>query len=31
MYLIDKKGTLRTIKARDNMEQLIPKLLAEGI
>jgi thiol-disulfide isomerase/thioredoxin len=29
MFLIDKKGILRTIDARDNMDTLIPKLLAE--
>jgi thiol-disulfide isomerase/thioredoxin len=29
MFLIDKKGVLRTVEARDNMEDLIPKLLAE--
>jgi peroxiredoxin len=30
MYLIDKKGVLRTVNARENMEELIPKLLAEA-
>jgi peroxiredoxin len=30
MYLIDKKGVLRSASARDNMEELIPKLLAEN-
>ena len=29
MFLIDKKGVLRTVKAREEMEDLIPKLLAE--
>jgi thiol-disulfide isomerase/thioredoxin len=29
MFLIDKKGVLRTVKARDNFEEMIPKLLAE--
>jgi thiol-disulfide isomerase/thioredoxin len=29
MYLIDKKGLLRTVNARQNMEELIPQLLAE--
>ena len=29
MYLIDKKGDLRTVNARQNMEELIPQLLAE--
>jgi thiol-disulfide isomerase/thioredoxin len=29
MFLIDKKGVLRSVDARDNMEDLIPKLLAE--
>ena len=29
MFLIDKKGVLRTVKAREEMEELIPKLLAE--
>jgi thiol-disulfide isomerase/thioredoxin len=29
MFLIDKKGVLRTVEARENMEDLIPKLLAE--
>src|SRR3984957_7225145 len=28
MFLIDKKGVLRTVEARENMEDLIPKLLA---
>jgi thiol-disulfide isomerase/thioredoxin len=29
MFLIDKKGIVRTIEARENMEEMIPKLLAE--
>jgi len=29
MFLIDKKGVCRTVEARENMEELIPKLLAE--
>jgi thiol-disulfide isomerase/thioredoxin len=29
MFLIDKKGILRTVDARETMEDLIPKLLAE--
>jgi peroxiredoxin len=29
MYLIDRKGVLRSVNARVNMEELIPKLLAE--
>ena len=29
MYLIDRKGVLRTVNARGNMEELIPRLLAE--
>jgi thiol-disulfide isomerase/thioredoxin len=29
MFLIDKKGVLRTVEARDSMEDLIPKMLAE--
>ena len=29
MFLIDKKGVCRTIEAREKMEDLIPKLLAE--
>lgn len=29
MYLIDKNGVCRTVEARENMEDLIPKLLAE--
>jgi thiol-disulfide isomerase/thioredoxin len=29
MFLIDKKGVLRTVDARANMEEMIPKLLAE--
>ena len=29
MFLIDKKGVLRTIEARSNMGEMIPKLLAE--
>lgn len=31
MYLIDRKGVLRTVEARENMEEMIPKLLAEKI
>jgi thiol-disulfide isomerase/thioredoxin len=29
MFLIDKKGVLRTVEARESMEDLIPKMLAE--
>jgi thiol-disulfide isomerase/thioredoxin len=29
MFLIDKNGVLRTVDARTNMEEMIPKLLAE--
>ena len=29
MFLIDKKGVLRSVEARESMEELIPKLLAE--
>jgi peroxiredoxin len=29
MFLIDKKGVLRTVEARENFEEEIPKLLAE--
>ena len=29
MFLIDKKGVVRTVSARENMEELIPKMLAE--
>jgi thiol-disulfide isomerase/thioredoxin len=29
MFLIDKKGVCRTVTARENFEELIPKLLAE--
>ncbi|HEY1686012.1 MAG TPA: TlpA disulfide reductase family protein [Tepidisphaeraceae bacterium] len=29
MFLIDKNGVLRTASARENMEQMIPQLLAE--
>ena len=29
MFLIDKKGVLRSVTARENMDDLIPKLLAE--
>ena len=29
MFLIDKKGILRTVSARENFEQEIPNLLAE--
>ncbi len=29
MFLIDKKGICRTVSARENMEDMIPKLLAE--
>ena len=30
MFLIDKKGIVRTVKARENFEELIPKLLEEN-
>jgi hypothetical protein len=30
MLLIDKKGIVRTIKAFENFEELIPKLLEEN-
>jgi len=30
MFLIDKKGVLRSVTARESMEELIPKLLAES-
>ena len=29
MFLIDKKGVVRSVKARENFEELIPKMLAE--
>lgn len=29
MFLIDKKGVCRTVKARENFEELIPKMLEE--
>jgi len=29
MFLIDKKGVCRTVNARENFEEMIPKLLAE--
>ena len=29
MFLIDKKGVCRTVDARENMDEMIPKLLAE--
>jgi thiol-disulfide isomerase/thioredoxin len=29
MFLIDKKGVVRTVSARESMEKLIPKMLAE--
>ena len=29
MFLIDKRGIVRTIEAREKMEEMIPKLLAE--
>ena len=29
MFLIDKKGVVRSVEARENFEELIPKLLAE--
>jgi len=29
MFLLDKKGVVRTVQARRNMEEMIPKLLAE--
>lgn len=31
MYLIDRKGVLRSVEARENMEDMIPKLLAEKV
>jgi len=31
MFLIDKKGIVRTITARDNFEELIPKMLKEDL
>ena len=30
MYLIDKNGVLRSVNARENMEELIPRLLSEA-
>lgn len=30
MFLIDKKGVVRSVSARENFEELIPKLLAEA-
>jgi thiol-disulfide isomerase/thioredoxin len=30
MFLIDRKGVVRSVKARENMETLIPQLLAES-
>jgi thiol-disulfide isomerase/thioredoxin len=30
MFLIDKKGIVRTVKARENFEEIIPKLLEEN-
>jgi len=30
MFLIDRKGVLRSVTARENLEDMIPKLLAEG-
>ena len=30
MFLIDKKGIVRTVSARENMEEMIPKLLSEA-
>jgi hypothetical protein len=29
MFLIDKKGVLRSVEAREKMEEIIPTLLAE--
>ena len=29
MFLIDKKGVVRTVEARANFEELIPKMLDE--
>jgi len=29
MFLIDKKGVVRTVEARSNYEEMIPKLLGE--
>jgi hypothetical protein len=29
MFLIDKTGVVRTVEARETMETMIPKLLAE--
>jgi peroxiredoxin len=29
MFLIDRKGNLRTVNARENMDELIPQLLKE--
>ena len=29
MFLIDKKGVLRSVTARENFEEMIPKLLSE--
>jgi hypothetical protein len=29
MFLIDKKGIVRTVTARENFEELIPKMLKE--
>ena len=31
MFLIDKKGVLRSVTARENFEEMIPKLLAEKV
>jgi peroxiredoxin len=31
MFLIDKKGILRTVTARENFEELIPKMLKEDL
>ena len=31
LFLIDKNGVLRTMEARENMETMIPKLLAENV
>jgi peroxiredoxin len=30
MFLIDKKGVVRSVTARENFEEMIPKLLAES-
>ncbi|MBC8108441.1 MAG: hypothetical protein H7Z14_17785 [Anaerolineae bacterium] len=30
MFLIDKKGVVRSVSARENFEEMVPKLLAEA-